>query len=130
MRYRCGECGDCDHLTAYAEAIAFGPLGPDGELGDRQDFETGEVFEGSVSCSRHGECYIQVQEDGGEWSTWSACAECSGCGRVGKSSMKPDGWRCQACNGAGGRYVPVAPPAGAGTVPATEPAEGGESHGD
>lgn len=123
--YRCAVCGDGQHLTAYAQTVSCGPLRADG--GDLLSFDetyTCFIFGDSVSCSLHGEREIEVLVEG-EWSVWSRCGECGGRGRVGagRHPRYPDGWRCDKCQGAGGRYVSAT--SGAAAPP--EPEVGGRT---
>lgn len=107
--YRCVECGDGEHLTAYAQSVSFGSLAADGgDLSSIDHTDTCFVFDDSVSCSRHGETEVEALVEG-VWSVWSRCAECEGKGRR-VMNFGRTFWKCDACNGEGGHFVPAPAP--------------------
>jgi hypothetical protein len=100
--YRCAECGHGEHLTAYAEAVAFGPLGPNGKLARHDDVDDDIVFETSIACTVHLDATIEKLVDGG-YGRWLDCLDCNGSGKRGYHMS------CHTCFGGGAVWrLPVA----------------------
>jgi hypothetical protein len=107
-RYICAECRHAGHLTAAADAIAFGPIGDDGELAAHDSVDDTFLHESSIQCTEHPDARWYKLIDG-VYHEWENCPaeDCIG-GTVPPSSFT--GWRreaCRRCHGEGGRFVPV-----------------------
>jgi hypothetical protein len=74
--YRCEECGHGLHLTAWAAALTFGPLGADGQLEGSGIWDE-VIHEDSIECSRHPDATIEKLVDG-QWCRWWVCPQCKG----------------------------------------------------
>jgi hypothetical protein len=93
--YRCAECGHHRHLTAWAGALAFGPLHADGTLASHDTVEDDWLHEDSIQCGKHPGAVLEKSVDG-QWCRWWNCPACAGTGKVGGSWRYPQGYPCRA----------------------------------
>src|SRR5215475_11275806 len=90
--YRCADCGNGDHLTAWAIIVAHGPLGADGHLTQYDWDEEDWLHEDSVQCAEHPDGVIEHFADGRLCRFW-VCAWCGGDGRYCDYIKEHKGWR-------------------------------------
>lgn len=78
--YRCAECRNGKHLTAWAIVLCHGPLDADGHLTEYDWDEEDWLHEDSIECSKHPAAVIEHSVNG-EWCRWWRCPWCWGDGK-------------------------------------------------
>lgn len=103
-RYVCSECGHGEHLSAAAEAVAFGPLAPDGCLARHDDVSDDIVHESSIQCSVH-EAAPWYKRIDGVLRAWMNCTNERCFAGLVRSGRWRDEEACPTCKGAAGWWT-------------------------
>ncbi len=107
MRWRCAECRNGNHLTAWAQACTYGPLNKNGELERHDDVADCFIFDDSIQCDLHPGAAIELKVNG-RYRSFVRCDTCKGIGRVpryGYDNHYANKISCRDCHGAGGTWT-------------------------